>query len=139
MKEEMLKVLIGAPLGLAAFLIGDFDIMILTLLALAVVDFGSGILNAIYRKNVDSRVMFWGGIKKVGILMVVAVANMIDKALGLGGALRSMVIGYYMANEGISILENWGGLGLPLPAGLRDVLAQLRDHGGEGEKENNRL
>lgn len=124
---EKVKIVLSGLLGGIAFLIGDFDAMITTLLALCCVDFVSGILKAVFEKNLDSRVMFKGGIRKIGIFLVVAVANLADNMLAMGGVLRSLSIGYYAANEGISVLENWGKMGLPLPAKLSSVLKQLRN------------
>lgn len=129
---EKEKFILGSILGGVAFLIGDFDTMLITLLTLCCIDFVSGILKAVAEKSIDSRVMFKGGIRKVGIFSVVAVANLTDNALSMGGVLRSLAIGYYAANEGISVLENWGQMGLPLPAKLVSVLEQMKNE----DKEN---
>jgi len=60
-------------------------------------------------------------------LLIVAVAAQLDSIINLDGmALRTVAISYYIANEGFSILENWGALGLPLPKALKDALAKLR-------------
>ena len=65
--------------------------------------------------------------KKVGYLIVVAVAVEIDRIIGNTGAIRSLVIYFFVANEGISILENWGNMGLPLPQKIFDTLEQLKN------------
>ena len=79
-------------------------------------------------------------IKKVQILMLVGVANILDiHVVGNGSALRGAVIAFYLSNEGLSLLENAAYIGLPIPEKLRDILEQLHnrenknDHGdGEG-------
>ena len=61
-------------------------------------------------------------------MVLVAVGHVIDTMVIDGGTVcRSAVIGFYIANEGISILENSGKIGLPLPEKLKNVLKQLKD------------
>lgn len=124
---ERANVILGAPLAVAAFLFGDFDLILQALLGLVVIDFITGLLKAAHNNELNSNVFFKGGIKKIGLLSIIMVANIIDNSLGLNGVVRSMAIGYYIANEALSITENWGGLGLPLPQKLVDMLKQLKD------------
>ena len=68
-----------------------------------------------------------GGVKKIGILLIVAVAAQLDLLISIDSmALRTVAVSYYIANEGFSILENWGAMGLPLPTALKSALAKLR-------------
>ena len=127
MNDISFKSLLAMPLAVIAFLVGDFDLLLEGLMGMVVIDFITGLLKAWHNDDVTSKVMFKGGIKKVGIFLIVATANIIDNSLGLGIALRGLVIGYYMVNEALSMLENWGGLGLPLPEKLINVLAQLKE------------
>ena len=81
---------------------------------------------AIVDKKLSSAIGFKGIFKKVLILMLVAVANIIDvHVVGTGSALRGATVCFYLSNEGLSILENAVHLGLPVPDGLREALAQL--------------
>ncbi|MDR1001811.1 MAG: phage holin family protein [Oscillospiraceae bacterium] len=64
-------------------------------------------------------------LKKMLYFAIVAVAHIVDKATNLGGSLRTLVIAFLVANEGISILENCGRSGLPIPKRLMDVLEQI--------------
>ena len=121
------KGLAGVALCAASFLFGAADGLIMALLAITAIDFATGIAKAISQKGLSSRKMFAGGALKIGLFLVVAVANIIDVALHLGGVLRAATISYFIANEAISILENWGALGLPIPQKLRDVLSQLKN------------
>lgn len=60
--------------------------------------------------------------------MLVAVGHFLGiYVLGCDETCRDMVVGFYLANEGISILENAAKLGLPLPKKLVEILAQLKN------------
>lgn len=119
-----------AAVGAAAFgfLWGEFDGLMYALIAFMVLDYLSGILVAIAKKELSSKIGFRGIAKKVIILSLVAVGHILDvNVLNCGSVCRSAVIGFYIANEGISILENSAELGLPLPKKLVSVLKQLKD------------
>lgn len=93
-----------------------------------VLDYLTGLISAWIHKELSSAVGFTGIAKKVLILILVAVGHLLDDyVLGGGSVCRSAVIGFYLANEGISILENAGNIGLPLPKKLTDVLEQLKN------------
>ena len=124
---SVLKSIFGGLVTVGGYLLGARDGMIMALLAMIIIDFISGVIVAIARRELDSRVMYMGGIKKVGILSIVAVGNILDVVLELGGMLRTLTISYFIANEGISLLENWSKIGLPVPEKLKRVLKQLRD------------
>ena len=79
-------------------------------------------------KKLSSEIGFKGIFRKVLIFMLVGVGNIVDKQLiGDGSVLRTAIIFFYISNEGISIIENAGNLGLPVPHKLKDILAQLKD------------
>lgn len=110
-----------------AYLFGGMDAMLNILIAFMTIDFISGFTKAWLLKEFDSSKFYIGGVKKFGILFIVAVAAQLDTIINLDGmALRTVAISYYIANEGFSILENWGALGLPLPKALKNALAKLR-------------
>ena len=119
--------LFGAVISLSAYLFGGADALLLALIAMMGIDFVTGIIKAIALKDLTSQKMFIGGARKIGMMLIVAVANLVDGILELNGVLRSVTIAYFIANEGISMLENWAMLGLPIPGRLRDVLKQLQD------------
>ena len=116
--------------GLTA-LFGGLDAVLTALLVFITLDYISGIIAAIIEGKLSSKVGFLGLLKKVAILMIVVVAHTMGQALGIG-EIRSLVIGFYIANEGLSILENAGRIGVPLPKKLMEVLEQLKD-----KEENN--
>ena len=116
-------VVIGAFLG--AFL-GEVDGFLYTLVTFVVLDYLTGLMVAILEKKLSSDVGFRGIFKKVLIFAMVGVAHIIDAELiKNGSAVRTAVIFFYLSNEGISILENAGKIGLPIPEKLSKVLEQL--------------
>lgn len=117
----------GTVLTGVLYLLGGWDIALQTLLIVIVIDYISGICKAIYNKKLNSKVGIKGIIKKFAYLLTVALAVELDKITGGTGAIRTLVIYFFVANDGISILENLGGMGIPLPNKLTEVLEQLRD------------
>ena len=109
------------------YFLGGWDIALQLLISVIVLDYITGVFKAIYNKKINSSVGLKGIIKKIGYLIIVAVAVILDKIAGNTGAIRTLVIYFFVANEGISILENWGGMGLPLPQKIFDVLEQLKN------------
>jgi len=112
--------------ALATFLWGHPDSWLRALVALVVLDYITGIVAGILKKNLSSKKGVHGILKKLLFFVIVAVAHIIDSATELGGVLRSAVIGFLAANEGISILENASRCGLPVPKKLLDILEQLK-------------
>ena len=110
--------------------------MILALLLFVVMDYITGIMCAISDKKLSSEVGFKGICRKVLIFMLVGIANVLDvQVIGNGSILRTAVIFFYLSNEGISLLENAGHLGLPIPKKLKKVLEQLHDRSEEDKKD----
>ena len=109
------------------YFLGGWDIALQTLLIVIGLDYLTGLCKAMYNKEINSTIGLKGIIKKVGYLIIVAVAVELDRIAGNTGAIRTLVIYFFVANEGISIVENWGGMGLPLPQKIIDVLEQLKN------------
>ena len=122
---------IGGALG---WYLGGLDGFLYALITFVVVDYITGVLRAIVEKKLSSRIGAHGIAKKVAIFLVVGIGHLIDTYLlgGQGAPLRTAVIFFYIANEGISLVENATAIGLPVPEKLRDVLAQL--HGKDEQK-----
>lgn len=102
------------------FIIGGCDILFKTLLVFIIIDYITGILRAIYTKELSSKIGAKGIIKKVGYIFIVILAALLDKLLNSTGNIRNIVIYMFIANEGISILENWTSMGIKIPKILRD-------------------
>lgn len=125
--------LIGA---IAGFLFGELDGLLLALISFIILDYLTGVLVGITEKQLSSSIGFAGIARKGVILMIVAVGHIVDVHVlgGEGTIFRSAVICFYLANEGMSILENAGRLGMPLPKRLKEVLRQL-EKSSENEEE----
>lgn len=122
--------------GIAGFLWGGWDGFIIALVICAGFDYFTGVLVGISAKQLSSKIGFKGICKKVAIFVLVGLAHILDvHVLKTGSVLRSAVCAFYIANEGISILENCGNLGLQIPKKLKDVLAQLKSAGEEEPKQ----
>lgn len=132
--NKIIQIIATSAAAVCGFLFGEFDGLMYALIAFMVLDYISGVLVAIDQKELSSKVGFKGIAKKVIILALVAVGHILDThVLGGGAVCRSAVSGFYIANEGISILENATELGLPLPKKLIDVLKQLKEDSDKEE------
>ena len=117
--------------GVSAFL-GGWDMLIQFLVVFMVLDYVTGLAAAIKQKRVNSEVMYWGGIRKSAILVVIAIATMFDGLTGTGAPVfRTLALYFYISREGISVLENLGKMGIPLPGAIRPFLEQLKEKGGD--------
>ena len=122
-KIQMAVAAIGGWLG---YFLGGMDGLMIALIVFMVLDYITGLMCAVIDKKLSSAVGFKGICKKVLILMLVGVANVVDiHIVGTGSALRSAVVCFYLSNESVSMLENAAHLGLPIPEKLKSVLAQL--------------
>ena len=123
-----IQVAITAIGGWIGWFLGGVDGMLIALIVLMALDYLSGVMCAIEDKKLSSAVGFKGICKKVLILMLVGVANILDvNVVGSGAVLRGAVICFYLSNEGLSLLENAAYLGLPIPDKLREILSQLHN------------
>ena len=123
---------IGGWLG---YFLGGLDGLMIALVVFVILDYVTGIMCAVIDRELSSSVGFRGIFKKVLILMLVGVAHIVDlHVVRSGEALRSAVICFYLSNEGVSVLENAGHLGLPIPEKLKGILAQLHDRIEEADE-----
>jgi toxin secretion/phage lysis holin len=123
------SIIAGAGLLVTNWL-GGWDAALKALIVFMILDYATGFLSAWKNKQVDSEVMFWGGIRKGAVLAVVAVAVMMDQMVGNKGPIfRTLAVYFYVAREGLSITENLGLLGVPLPGFVTKVLTQLQEKG----------
>lgn len=116
----------GAIGGIIAYFLGGWDVLLKTIVFLAVLDYITGLIKGIYLKQLSSEVGYKGLLKKVFMFIVIAVAYEIQKFLNHAIALREIVITFYVCNEAISLLENVAEF-IPIPDKLKTVLIQLRD------------
>ena len=119
-----LKTVTGAALGVASAVFGPMDAMFYGLVFCIVADYITGICAAVYNKSLDSRTGFLGILKKIVILVVVALSYRVGEIAGVT-AIRDVVIGFYIANEGLSILENAARMNIKCMEKLKVFLAQI--------------
>lgn len=109
------------------YYLGGLDVALKSLLIIIVLDYITGVLSAIHNKKLNSKIGFKGIIKKIVYLIIIALSVILDKILGNSGTIRNLVIYFFVANDGISILENSAEMNIPLPKKLIEILEQLKE------------
>lgn len=112
------------------YLLGGMDIALKSLIIIIMIDYITGIASAIYNKKLSSKIGFKGIIKKFSYLCVVALSVVIDNLISQDGVIRTLVIYFFVANDGLSIIENMAEMDIKLPKKLVDSLEQIK---GKGE------
>ena len=118
---------ISVILTFLIYFLGGLDIALKSLLIVIVIDYATGILSAIYNKQINSKVGFKGILKKFSYLLIIVLSVIVDNILGQSGTIRTLVIYFFVANDGISILENVAEMNIPLPPKLLETLEQLKE------------
>ena len=114
--------------GWLGYFLGGCDGLLYALVLFVVVDYITGVMCAAADHKLSSEVGFKGICRKVLIFLLVGIGHVLDaQIIGTGSVLRTAVIFFYLSNEGVSLLENAGHLGLPIPEKLKVVLEQLHD------------
>ena len=125
-----ISIVFGLVGGFACNFLGSWDLLLKSIVILMVLDYVTGLLKSIYNKKLSSEVGFKGIIKKIIIFIVIATAYIIQCLLGDEIPLREISILFFIANEGISLIENASEF-VPIPEKLKDILIQLRKEGDE--------
>lgn len=139
MKEfwNTIQLIFAAVGGWLGYFLGGCDGLLIALVVFVVADYITGVMCAIADRELSSEVGFKGICRKVLIFILVGIANILDvQVIGTGSVLRTAVIFFYLSNEGVSLLENAGHLGLPIPEKLKAVLEQLHDRAENSDKED---
>lgn len=137
MKEfwNTIQLIFTAVGGWLGYFLGGCDGLLYALIAFVVIDYITGVMCAIVNRELSSAVGFKGIFRKVLIFLLVGIANIIDvQVIGTGAVLRTAVIFFYISNEGVSLLENAGHLGLPIPEKIKTVLEQLHERAEKEEE-----
>lgn len=121
------SVVLGTTGGIVAAMFGKWDAVLYTLVVLICMDYITGVIKACYLSELSSEIGYKGILKKIMIMCVVALSHVLEKVIGEAIGLREIVITFFIANEGISILENAAVLLPNMPKRIKDVLLQLRD------------
>ena len=141
MKEfwNTIQVVFTAVGGWLGYFLGGYDGLLYALIVFMAADYITGVMCAAADKKLSSEVGFKGICRKVLILMLVGIANLLDvQVIGTGAVLRTAVIFFYLSNEGVSLLENAVHLGLPIPERLKEILVQLHDS-AESDGDDNEI
>ena len=128
----VIKFACGVVAAILSNIFGGLDALFTALLICIVVDYVTGIMSAIYEKKLNSEIGFRGILKKIAILCIVVLAHELEYVVGVDG-IRDLAIGFYIANEGISILENCAKMNVPVAKNLAGILDQLKDKLDKGD------
>lgn len=124
---SFIKLIIAVIGSAVSYLYGGFDSLFMLFTVLVVIDYISGLLASGAEGSLSSRIGFRGIAKKIMLFALIAVAHFIDQLLGYYHVIRDATIFFYMANEILSIIENAGRLGIPIPTFLKNAIALLRN------------
>lgn len=125
-----------ALVGFVTWIFGGWDVLMCVLVTLMAIDYLTGLMVAYTTKTLSSSIGLKGLFKKIAELFIVMTAVQIDLATGQGGAyFKNIVCLLFIANEGLSLLENAGNLGVPIPEPLKKALKQIGDK-AETQKES---
>ena len=132
--EKYFNAIVAILATFFTYLFGSWDLALQVLIVFMILDYLTGVLHAYLIGQLSSEVGFKGLVKKCMILVVVIIGVMLDRMLGNGTWMfRTLVCYFYIANEGISLLENVGNIGIPIPNKMRQALEQLNKDDEESE------
>lgn len=124
--DKIISTILASTATTFIYLFGGIDVALQCLLIAIILDYISGLIKAYITKTLSSSIGFKGILKKVAVLVIVMLAVLVDRVTVNNGGIRTLVIYYFVANEGLSILENLAVAGLPIPKKLRDALKILK-------------
>lgn len=124
---EIVKIAIAGVGSCVSYLYGGWSQLLHVLLFFVVVDYISGVIASGIEGKLSSSIGMKGIAKKVFVFVIVAVAHQVDVALGNGNIFRDAAIFFYLANETLSIIENAGRTGVPVPDILQQAVKILKD------------
>lgn len=126
--------ILGAVVG---FLYGGWSILLQVILVMTIADYITGLAASSVEGKLSSKVGFRGIIKKVLIFIIVAVAHTIDQVIGQGDMVMDAACFFYISNELLSIIENCGRAGLPVPEALKKAVLVLKSKDGDPSDNGN--
>lgn len=136
--EMVYKISIATIGGALGYLFGGWSDLIIVLFIFGIIDYGSGMVASWFEGKLNSKIGSRGIAKKIMMFAIVAVANLLDQILPLGPlaghhVIREATIFFYLGNELLSIIENAGRMGLPLPSQLTNAVSVLKGKSEEGK------
>lgn len=130
-KFNIIFAAIGAVIG---YLFGGLDTLLEVFCIILILDTFTGMFKYYYKGEYQSKLFRKGLWKKCGYMLAVILAVQLDRLIGDTGALRSALLFCLIANEGTSIVENLGEIGIPFPETIINAIYVLKD---KGEKNSN--
>lgn len=128
MSETSIKFLAAAFGSMISYFFGGWSDLLAFFTLTIAIDYVTGILASIKTgKGLNSAVGFWGITRKGLMLVMIILAHRIDHLFGLDYVMTGTIY-FYLANEFISIAENYGRLGLPMPEQLKRIIGALKDN-----------
>ena len=125
--DKIISLVASEAATIFIYLFGGIDVALTCLIVAIVLDYVSGMIKAYNKKQLSSKIGFGGILKKIGILILIMLSVLVDRVTGDTGAIRTLVIYYFVANEGLSVLENLGESGIPIPTAIKKALKVLKD------------
>ncbi len=123
-----IEIVISAILSALTYLLGGIYSLMISLLVLIALDYITGLCKGIVLKRLSSDISVKGIIKKFGYIMIIIIATLFDRLVSDDNmAIRTMMIYFFIANESLSILENWAGIGLPLPKKIFEIFEKIKN------------
>lgn len=120
---------LSVVLTILLYLLGGLDIALKSLIVVMIIDYLTGVISAFYNKELSSKIGFKGLLKKFCYLCIVALSVVLDNLTGQNGLIRTLVIYFFVANDGLSIIENLAEMNIKLPEKLVDALEQIKKKG----------
>ena len=128
MKDAFFSTLAAVGAGVASTLLGGWDKSLEILLIFIIMDYLTGVGAAFKTKTLKSSTGFEGLMKKGAIFLIVILAAQLDRITGnAAGVFRAATAFFFIANEGLSAVENVGEMGVKLPGFLTNALTKLKD------------
>lgn len=124
--KNIISDILSVLLTTLVYILGGFDVALKSLIIIVVIDYLTGVGSAYYNKKVSSKKGLKGIIKKFCYFLIVALAVVIDNLMGQSGVIRTLVIYFFVANDGISIIENMAEMDVKLPKKLIESLEDMK-------------
>ena len=124
--KNILNVINSIFITLISSIKNYWDSALQTLIIMIILDYITGICKAIVNKRLNSTINLKGIIKKFGYFIIVILSIKIDQLLKTPNTIKTIVVYAFVSNEGMSIIENWAQMGLPIPKKLVMILEQLK-------------